>query len=87
MVLLIEIVPTKYRVKLLLLALILPLITPSLKGILGTEQVAAQTIILQIASLSFMIPLGTGIATSSLVGNAIGGWDIRNRTEHCMILS
>jgi multidrug resistance protein, MATE family len=34
--------------------------------------VAAQTIILQTASLVFMIPLGLGVASASLVGNAIG---------------
>lgn len=41
-------------------------------SMLGTAQVAAQTIILQTASLAFMIPLGLGVACSSLVGNAIG---------------
>lgn len=38
----------------------------------GTDAVAAQTIILQTASLVFMIPLGLGVASASLVGNAIG---------------
>lgn len=40
-------------------------------GAVGTA-VAAQTIILQTASLVFMIPLGLGVASASLVGNAIG---------------
>jgi MATE family multidrug resistance protein len=41
-------------------------------SLLGTADVAAQTIILQTASLAFMVPMGIGIATSSLVGNALG---------------
>jgi MATE family multidrug resistance protein len=41
-------------------------------SLLGTTQVAAQTIILQTASLAFMIPLGLGVACASLVGNALG---------------
>ena len=41
-------------------------------SLLGTAQVAAQTIILQTATLVFMIPLGLGVACSSLVGNALG---------------
>lgn len=41
-------------------------------SVLGTAEVAAQTIILQTASLAFMIPLGIGVATTSLVGNSIG---------------
>jgi MATE family multidrug resistance protein len=41
-------------------------------ALLGTEQVSAQTICLQVASLAFMVPLGLGIASCSLVGNAIG---------------
>lgn len=41
-------------------------------GLLGTPEVAAQTIILQTAALAYMVPLGIGIATASLVGNALG---------------
>jgi MATE family multidrug resistance protein len=41
-------------------------------SLLGTAEVAAQTIILQTASLAFMIPLGIGVACASLVGNALG---------------
>jgi MATE family multidrug resistance protein len=39
---------------------------------LGTAEVDAQSTILQIASLVFMIPLGMGVASASLVGNSIG---------------
>jgi MATE family multidrug resistance protein len=39
---------------------------------LGTVQVAAQSIILQTASLVFMAPLGVGVACASLVGNSLG---------------
>lgn len=41
-------------------------------SLLGTTQVAAQTIIMQTASLAFMVPLGIGVASASLVGNALG---------------
>jgi MATE family multidrug resistance protein len=40
--------------------------------ILGTAEVAAQTIIQQMSSMSFMVPLGIGITSASFVGNAIG---------------
>lgn len=43
---------------------------------LGTPQVAAQTIILQISSMSFMVPLGIGVTCASFVGNAIGAGKI-----------
>ena len=39
---------------------------------LGTAQVAAQAIILQISSIAFMVPLGIGVTCASLVGNSIG---------------
>ncbi len=57
--------------KLILILFILTVLSlfASLKG---TDAVAAQTIILQTASLVFMIPLGLGVASASLVGNAIG---------------
>jgi MATE family multidrug resistance protein len=41
-------------------------------SILGTTEVASQTIILQTASLAFMVPLGMGVACASLVGNSLG---------------
>lgn len=41
-------------------------------SIIGTEAVSAQTIVLQISSLAFMVPLGIGISASSIVGNTIG---------------
>jgi len=40
--------------------------------LLGTPEVAAQTIILQISSMAFMVPLGIGVTVASFVGNAIG---------------
>jgi multidrug resistance protein, MATE family len=39
---------------------------------LGTAEVAAQTVIIQIASMSFMVPLGIGVTCASLVGNSLG---------------
>lgn len=47
-------------------------VTVIMAGFLGTEQVAAQVIILQVASLAFMVPLGLGIAGCTIVGNALG---------------
>lgn len=41
-------------------------------ALLGSVEVVAQTIIIQTASLAFMIPLGLGIACASLVGNSLG---------------
>jgi MATE family multidrug resistance protein len=43
---------------------------------LGAEAVAAETIIMQIASLAFMIPLGLGIAATTVVGNALGAGEV-----------
>lgn len=39
---------------------------------LGSNEVAAQTIIGQMSALAFMIPLGVGVAISSFVGQYIG---------------
>lgn len=39
---------------------------------LGPDPLAAEAIILQTAGLCYMLPLGLGIASSSLVGNALG---------------
>jgi len=41
-------------------------------SILGTDAIAAQAIIFQVTAFLFMIPLGLGITTASIVGNAIG---------------
>jgi MATE family multidrug resistance protein len=43
----------------------------------GTEAIAAQTIVAQTSGVSFMVPLGMSISTTSLVGNAIGSGDIK----------
>jgi MATE family multidrug resistance protein len=39
---------------------------------LGTDEVAAHSIVLTLASLSFMVPLGVSIGTATRVGNLIG---------------
>ena len=39
---------------------------------LGTEELAAQTIVLQLAALAFMVPIGISVTTASIVGNALG---------------
>jgi len=41
-------------------------------GHLGTLELAAHTIVLNLASLSFMIPLGISIGTATRVGNLLG---------------
>ena len=47
----------------------------------GTAAIAAQTIVAQTSGVSFMIPLGMSISTTSLVGNAIGAGDIKLARE------
>ncbi len=46
-----------------------------LAGYLGLEALAGHTIVLNLASLSFMMPLGIAIAASTRVGNLIGAGD------------
>ncbi|KAI8899222.1 mate-domain-containing protein [Globomyces pollinis-pini] len=41
-------------------------------GLLGAEYLASQTIVLNICSLSFNVPLGLSVATSTRVGNKLG---------------
>ena len=41
-------------------------------GLLGTTELASHSIVLNLASLSFMVPLGISIATVTRVGNHIG---------------
>jgi len=43
-----------------------------LAGVIGTEALAAHTIVLNMAALSFMMPLGVGLAAVTRVGNLIG---------------
>lgn len=43
-----------------------------LAGRLGEHELAAHTIVLNLASLSFMVPLGVSMGTSTRVGNLIG---------------
>jgi MATE family multidrug resistance protein len=46
-----------------------------LMGRLGTTAIAAHQIAINIASLTFMVPLGISVSASVLVGNAIGAGD------------
>ncbi len=46
-----------------------------LVGYLGVAALAGHTIVLNLASLSFMMPLGISIAASTRVGNLVGGGD------------
>lgn len=41
-------------------------------GMLGTAELAANSIVLNLASLSFMLPLGVGLAAVTRVGNLMG---------------
>jgi MATE family multidrug resistance protein len=44
-------------------------------GVLGTTQMAAHQIAINLASFTFMVPLGVSTATAVLVGHAIGAGD------------
>lgn len=46
-----------------------------LMGVLGTTQIAAHQIAINLASFTFMVPLGVSTATAVLVGQAIGAGD------------
>ena len=46
-------------------------------GEIGSNELAAHTIVLNLASLSFMIPLGISIGTATRVGNLIGAGEPR----------
>ena len=46
-----------------------------LMGVLGTTQLAAHQIAINLASFTFMVPLGVSTATAVLVGQAIGAGD------------
>ena len=46
-----------------------------LAGLLGATALAAHAIVLNLASLSFMVPLGISIAASARIGNLIGAGD------------
>lgn len=48
-----------------------------LMGLLGTNEIAAHQVAINIASLTFMVPAGIGAAAAVLVGNAVG----RGNTE------
>jgi multidrug resistance protein, MATE family len=50
-------------------------VTALLMGTLGTIEMAAHQIALNIASLTFMVPLGVGAAAAVLVGQAVGRGD------------
>lgn len=51
-------------------------VTALLIGKLGVVDVAAHQIALNVASASFMIPLGVALATTVRVGNAVGAGDV-----------
>ncbi len=50
-------------------------------GDLGSTDLAAHTIVLNLASLSFMLPLGISIGTSTRVGNLLGAGE-REQAQH-----
>ena len=47
-----------------------------LAGLLGAETLAAHSIVLNLASLTFMMPLGISVAAATRVGNLIGAGDL-----------
>jgi MATE family multidrug resistance protein len=48
-----------------------------LAGILGKTSLAAQSVLMSSCSLTYMIPLGIGVSSSTLIGNALGAGDGR----------
>ena len=50
-------------------------------GVLGTVQIAAHQIALNLASLTFMVPLGVGAAAAVRVGHAAGAGDAEGARE------
>ncbi|MEZ5313709.1 MAG: MATE family efflux transporter [Thermoanaerobaculia bacterium] len=47
-------------------------------GRLGPSQLAAHSIVLSLASISYMVPLGVGLGATTRVGNLIGAGEPRN---------
>jgi multidrug resistance protein, MATE family len=60
-----------------------------LMGLLGTNELAAHQVAINIASLTFMVPAGIGAAASVLVGNAIGRHDAdgAGRSAHAALVA
>ncbi|MGQ0816001.1 MAG: MATE family efflux transporter [Gemmatimonadota bacterium] len=60
-----------------------------LMGFLGTYEMAAHQVAINIASLTFMVPAGIGAAASVLVGNAIGRGDAEGarRSGHAALVA
>jgi MATE family multidrug resistance protein len=56
-----------------------------LAGRLGAVSLAAHTVVLNLASLSFMFPLGISIAASVRVGNLIGAGDIAAARRNALL--
>jgi MATE family multidrug resistance protein len=56
-----------------------------LMGVLGTTQMAAHQIAINLASFTFMVPLGVSTATAVLVGQAIGAGDEPRARRAAMI--
>ena len=48
-----------------------------LMGFLGTNEMAAHQVAINIASLTFMVPMGVGAAAAVLIGNSIGRADMQ----------
>jgi MATE family multidrug resistance protein len=44
-----------------------------LAGLLGNKTLAAQTIVLNTSTLAYMLPLGISVASSTRIGNCLGG--------------
>ena len=60
-----------------------------LMGLLGAQQMAAHQIALNLASLTFMVPLGVGAAAAVRVGHAVGEGDraaVRERVRTALVV-
>lgn len=60
-------------------------VTAILMGTLGTIEMASHQIALNIASLTFMVPLGVGAAAAVLVGHAVGRGDADNARRAAVV--
>lgn len=56
-----------------------------LAGRLGAVSLGAHTVVLQLASLSFMFPLGISMAASVRVGNLVGSGDMRGARRNALL--
>ncbi|NWS21918.1 S47A2 protein, partial [Pachyramphus minor] len=55
-----------------------------LAGLLSVVELGAQSVIYELASAAYMVPLGISVAASVRVGNALGSGDVVQAKTSCM---